>query len=226
MKGALLKPTISFEIDLPPKYRGAMGGTVYAKLNQLNADPSELNKQVFALLVLGRFVQEDPLASSGGGGGINSVARSSVSKFLSQQLNRFSDKFIKGVELNFDLQSYDDYTTGTSEARTQLAVGIKKQLFNERVSVEVGSMVDLSNKNNQTNANELASDVTVEYRLSDDGTYRLKAFRQNQYQDVIEGPLNVTGMGLIYNRDFDKWQNLFRRTKSEDDINVPLKYQD
>jgi hypothetical protein len=222
MTGPLLKPIISFEIDLPPKYRGAMGGTVYAKLTQLNSDPSELNKQVFALLVLGRFIQEDPLASSGPGGGINSVARTSVSKFLSQQLNRFSNKYLKGVELNFDLQSYDDYTTGTAEARTQLAVGLKKQLFNERVSVEVGSMVDLSNNTGQGNTNELASDVTVEYKLGP-GTYRLKAFRQNQYEDVIEGPLNVTGLGLIYTKDFDYWKDLFKRSDPEEDFIAPLK---
>jgi hypothetical protein len=223
MKGALLKPQISFEIDLPPRYRGAMGGTVYAKLTQLNNDPSELNKQVFALLVLGRFIQEDPLASSGGSGGIASVARTSVSKILSQQLNKFSDQYIRGVEVNFDLQSYDDYSSGTAEAKTQLAIGIKKQLFNDRVSVEVGSMVDLSNNSSQRNTNELASDVTVEYKLDENGTYRLKAFRQNQYEDVIEGPLNVTGLGIIYTRDFDLWKNLFNGVDESEDTQVPLR---
>ena len=223
MKGALLKPEISFEIDLPPKYRGAMGGTVYAKLAQLNNNPSELNKQVFALLVLGRFIQEDPLASNGSGGGIGSVARTSVSKFLSQQLNRFSNQYIKGVELNFDLQSYDDYSTGTADQRTQVVIGLKKELFNDKLSVEVGSMVDLSNNKTQSNSNELASDVTLEYKISDDGAYRLKAFRQNQYSDVIEGPLNITGLGLVYTRDFDFWKDLFKKPVINESFIAPLK---
>jgi hypothetical protein len=223
MTGQLLKPNISFTIDMKPNDRGAMGGTVYAKLNQLNNDPSELNKQVFALLVLGRFVQEDPLASAAGGGGLSSVARTSVSKLLSQQLNKFSNRFIKAVELNFDLQSYDDFSTGTAEERTELAIGLKKQIFNERLSVAVGSKVDLSEKNARGNTNELASDVTLEYKLTSDGIYRLKAFRQNQFEDVIEGPLNVTGVGLIYTRDFDRWQNLFKPSVDEEFDNIPLK---
>jgi translocation and assembly module TamB len=223
MTGPLLKPIIKFEIDLPAKYRGAMGGTVYARINQLNTDESQLNKQVFALLVLGRFVQEDPLASSGGGGGFSSAARTSVSKFLSQQLNKFTEQYIKGVELNFELQSYDDYSTGTAETRTELAVGVKKEFLNERMSISVGGNVDLSDKSTNSNNTELASDVTIEYKLTEDGVYRLKGFRQNQYEDVIEGEINVTGVGLIYTRDFNIWKDLFTKRPQGDEIVVPLR---
>ncbi len=222
MKGNLLKPDISFEIDLPSKDRMSMGGTVYSRLNQLNNDPSELNKQVFALLVLGRFVQQDPLAGTSGSSGIGSVARTSVSKFISQQLNQFSGKHIKGVEVNFDLLTYDDYSTGSAEATTQIAIEVKKSLFNDKVSVQVGSTVGLSENNNNSNTNEFASDVEIEYKLGESGVYRLKAFHQNEYDDGIEGPVDVTGVGLIYNRDFDLWKDLFK-TKKEEEVAVPLK---
>lgn len=46
MKGELLKPEITFSLDLPPNERGALNGSVYAKLNQLNENESDLNKQV------------------------------------------------------------------------------------------------------------------------------------------------------------------------------------
>lgn len=211
MKGQLLKPDITFEIQLPPNERGALGGAVQAKLQQLNEDPSELNKQVFALLVLNRFVQQDPLASEGGGG-TEELARNSVSKFLSQQLNKFSEQYVKGVELNFDLQSYDDYSSGDAEGRTELNVGVKKTLFNDRLSVQVGGSVDLEGeKSRQNNVSDLTGDVTLEYQLTDNGRYRLKAFRQNQYEGAIEGELNETGFGVIYTRDFNLWRELFRR---------------
>ena len=62
------------------------------KLNMLNEDPSALNKQVFALLVLGRFVQENPLQTESGG--TSTLVRSTVGKFLSAQLNQLSSKVV------------------------------------------------------------------------------------------------------------------------------------
>jgi hypothetical protein len=38
-----------------------------AKLTQLRQQPDELNKQVFALLLLNRFIGENPFASESGG---------------------------------------------------------------------------------------------------------------------------------------------------------------
>jgi hypothetical protein len=51
----------------------------------------------------------------------------SASKILSQQLNNLAD-LISGVELNFDLVSSQDYTTGQLENKTDLNVGISKKL--------------------------------------------------------------------------------------------------
>jgi len=79
LRGALLKPEISFEIQLLPEDKGIMGGAVNQKLVMLNEDPSLLNKQVFALLVLSRFVQENPLQTESGG--TSTLIRSTVSNF-------------------------------------------------------------------------------------------------------------------------------------------------
>ncbi|MEP7170398.1 MAG: translocation/assembly module TamB, partial [Bacteroidota bacterium] len=217
MRGAILQPEISFEIQLPPEDKGALNGTVNAKINQLNEDPSALNKQVFALLVLGRFIQENPLESAGGGGNIaSSVARGSVSSFLSAQLNQLGSKVLPGVELNFDVQSYDDYTSGQAEGRTQVGIGLRKQLFNEHLSVQVGGTVDVEGtKAQQNTASEITGDVTVEYKITDDGRYRLKGFRHNQYEGALEGQLVETGAGILYTRDFDKWKEFFTRPKDK-----------
>lgn len=214
MKGALMKPEISFEIQLAPEDKGIMDGAVNAKLQQLNEDPSALNKQVFALLVLNRFIQENPLQTDSDPA--TNVARTTVSKFLSAQLNKLSQKAVPGVELNFDVQSYDDYTSGQAEGRTQVEVGVKKQLFNDRASVQVGGTVDVEGeKAQQNNASDITGDVTVEYKLTKDGRYRVKAFRHNQYEGAIEGQLIETGAGLLYVRDFDKWKDLKRKKKEE-----------
>jgi hypothetical protein len=194
---------------LRPEDKGILGGAVNQKLNMLNEDASALNKQVFALLVLGRFVQENPFQTEAGS--TSTLVRSTVGTFLSAQLNKLSSKYVPGVELNFDVQSYDDYQTGQAQGRTQVAIGIKKQLFNERLSVQVGGTVDVEGeKAKQNSASSISSDVTVEYKLSEDGRFLLKGFRHNLYEGAIEGQLVETGVGVVYVRDFNKWKYFFK----------------
>jgi hypothetical protein len=216
LKGPILQPVISFEIQLPPDEKGILGGAVNQKLNLLNEDESALNKQVFALLVLGRFIQENPLQTESGG--TSTLVRSTVGKFLSAQLNQLTSKLIPGVEMNFDIQSYEDYQGDQAEGRTQVEIGLKKQLFDERLSVQLGGSIDVEGERaRQNQATDIASDVQIEYRLTKDGRYRLKGFRHNQYEGAIEGQLVETGVGIVYVRDFNRWKNFFRKLKTKSD---------
>jgi hypothetical protein len=204
LRGKILQPEISFEIQLAQENRGILGGSVDQKLSLLNKDPSALNKQVFALLVLGRFVQENPFEAELGSP--SAMIRTSVSKFLSDRLNQLSSKVIPGMELNFDIQSYNDYQNGQAEGRTQVEIGLKKQLFNERLSVQVGGAVDIEGEKAKHNStSDIASDITVEYKLNKDGSLRLKGFRHDQYEGAIEGQLVETGAGVMYVKDFNQW---------------------
>ncbi|MEX2088599.1 MAG: translocation/assembly module TamB domain-containing protein, partial [Bacteroidota bacterium] len=204
MDGKLLEPNIRFRLDLPPDQRGALGGSIYAKLNELNGQESELNKQVFALLVLGRFISSNPLASASDGG-LSGFARSSVSQILTAQLNRLSEQFITGVSLNVGAESFQDYSSGTAEGRTQLQLSLTKQLFEERVTVQVGGNVDLEGRRSQQNSlNNFAGDIKVAYKMTEDGRWQLQVFRQNTHGGAIEGDLVETGLGIIFTIDYDK----------------------
>jgi hypothetical protein len=217
LRGAIMKPEISFDIQLRPEDKGIFGGAVDAKLTMLNEDPSALNKQVFALLVLGRFIQENPLQSEANLGA-SSVVRSTVGKFLSSELNKLSAKVVPGVELNFDVQSYDDYETGEAEGRTQVDIGAKKQLFNDRLTVQVGGVVDVEGERaKQNSASNITTDVTVEYKLTKDGRYRLRGFSHNQYEGAIEGQLVETGIGIVYVRNFNRWKQFFKAPRKKKD---------
>jgi hypothetical protein len=213
LRGQILHPQISFTIQLEPENKGILGGAVNQKLSLLNEDESALNKQVFALLVLGRFIQENPFQTESAGG-TSSIIRSTVGKFLSTQLNQLSSKMLPGMELNFDIQSYDDYQSGQAKGRTQIEIGVKKQLFNERLSVQLGGAVDVEGeKAKQNSASNITSDVTVEYKLTEDGRFRLKGFRHNQYEGAIEGQLVETGAGVVFLKDFNKWRRSLKTHK-------------
>ncbi len=140
---------------------------------------------------------------------MSDMARASVSSFLSAQLSRYTSK-VPWFELNVDVQSYNDYASGTVEGKTEVGLELRKELFNNRVSVEIGGNVNVSpEKTHQNTASEITGDVTVKYKLTDDGRIRLKAFCDNQYED-IEGELSQAGVGILYTRDFDRWKEIFK----------------
>ncbi len=230
MKGDLLKPDITFDIVLPDGNNSVSTDIINAtkaKLEEIRQQPSELNKQVFALLLLNRFIGENPFSSEAGGSDAGSIARQSASKILSQQLNNLAGDLIEGVELNFDLDSTDDYTTGQRESRTDLNVGISKQLLDDRLTVTVGSSFGLEGPqqaNQETN--RIAGDVSLDYQLSKDGRYRVRAYRKNDYQVALQGQVVETGVAFIITLDYDKFRELFHRSKEEKQARAKAKEQE
>ena len=230
MKGELLKPEITFDIVLPDGNNSVSTEIINAtkaKLAEIRQQPSELNKQVFALLLLNRFIGENPFSSEAGGSDANSLARQSASKILSQQLNNLAGDLIGGVELNFDLESTEDYTTGQKENRTDLNVGVSKQLLDDRLTVTVGSSFGLEGPqqaNQQTN--KIAGDVSLDYKLSKDGRYRVRAYRKNDYQVALQGQVVETGVAFIITFDYDKFRELFHRTEEEKQAKAKAKEQE
>ena len=167
MTGELLKPVITFDITLPER-QATEWSDVDTKLQQVRQDENELNKQVFALLLLGRFVQENPFASSGGGGGgIESSIRESASRILTDQLNQLAGSLIKGVDVNFGLTSGTDYSTGTAANRTDLNVTVSKKLLNDRLRVNVGSNFELEGPSSAGQSSSTpGGDISVDYQLN------------------------------------------------------------
>jgi len=215
MTGFLTAPEIAFDIQLAPKDKGAVNGTVNAKLEELRGDETQLNKQVFALLTLRRFISDNPLDNGGGGGGLSSASRTSASKVLTQQLSSLSEKYVKFVDLDLGVNSFEDYSTGQEEGRTQLQVGVSKQLFQDKVTIRVGGNVELEGeKAKQNNASDVAGNISIDYKLTDDGRYKLKGFRQNQYENPIEGEIIKTGVGIVYVRNYNRLRELFSKPKS------------
>lgn len=205
--GKIMEPIISFEIDLPDDEKGALGGVVLAKLQEINQDESELNKQVFSLIVLKRFFSQDPFSSGGAG---SNAARQSVSQLLNQQLNSLTDKYVKGVEIELNVDSYEDYgDDGELQGRTDLNVALSKQFLNDRVKVRVNG--DFGVENNQSNSSGIAGDVSVEYKITEDGRYSIKFYRDNKYAGFIEGQLVETGVSLIFTRDYQRLKDLFKK---------------
>jgi hypothetical protein len=217
MTGELMKPSITFDITMPEGNNNVSNEIITrteSKLAQLRQDPDDLNKQVFALLLLSRFIGEDPFSSESGGTTASTLARESVSKILSQQLNNFAGDLIKGFEVDFDLAASEDYTTGQKENKTDLNVGLSKRLLNDRLKVTVGSTFGIEGPeqpNKETNT--IADNLAAEYQISKDGRYKVRAYRKNLYQVALQGQIIETGLAFIITFDYNKFKELFHSRK-------------
>ena len=227
MQGELLKPTISFDIRLKDGVTTASGDVINntkTKLAQLRTNESELNKQVFALLLLNHFIGENPFESSAGGMSAGAIARQSVNRVLSDQLNNLASSLIQGVELNFNLESSEDFSSGARQNRTDLNVAVSKRLFSERLKVTVGSSFEVEgNQRQNEQANNIAGDIELEYMLSKDGRYLMRVFRKNQYEVALQGQVVETGIGFIITMSYEKFRELFERSKDKRELKKRLR---
>jgi len=203
---------------MPEASQGELGGQVYSRVKQLNTQESELHKQVFSLLVLNQFFPTT--SNDGSSGGSADLARGNVNKVLEDQLNNFSDKYLgkAGVELDFGVDSYTDNQGSSAQTKTQLDLNAQKKLFNDQLIVSVGSGVSIEeNSGNNQATTPVVGNISLEYIFSEDGTWRIKGFRKNEFESVIEGQLIVTGVSLIYQKEFNKFRELVEQIQKQNE---------
>ncbi|MGK0414327.1 MAG: translocation and assembly module TamB, partial [Polaribacter sp.] len=218
--GELLQPKISFNLDMPEEQQGAISGQVYERIQQVNQQEDELNRQVFSLLVLSRFYPD--AGSDGSSGGFATLARNNLNDAVSGQLNAFSDKILgsSGIELDFGLNSFTDYQGDTPTDRTQLDVAAQKKLFNDRLTVRVGSELDIQGSSTAQEKSPLIGNVSLEYQITEDGRYCVRAFRKTEFENVIDGQTIVSGIALIFTKEFNEfhqlWNSILRAEKNKE----------
>ncbi|TBW29171.1 translocation/assembly module TamB [Gramella sp. KN1008] len=214
--GELMEPKISFNLDMPEEEQGAIGGQVYGMVQQLNSQEQELNKQVFSLLVLNRFFPGS--GSDGSRGGTLAVARDNLNEALSDQLNMLSSRILgeSGLQLNFQVDSFTDYQGESPQDRTQLDISAQKAFLEDRLIVEVGSELDIQGGNQPgQETSPVIGNVSISYLLDEDGVWRLKGFSRSQYENVIDGQLIVSGIALIFTKEFNKFKDMFEKAVME-----------
>jgi hypothetical protein len=80
----------------------------------------------------------------------------------------------------------------------------------------VGNNFNLEGQNQPgQKTTDIAGNVSVNYKLSKDGRYQLRAYRRDQFV-VIEGQIIETGVGFTLTVDYNRFSQIFRkRTRKE-----------
>lgn len=217
LKGKVMKPEIAFDIVLPEdgqnRVSTEVSNLVTAKLAELRNNPSEINKQVFAVLILGRFISDNPF-SSGTGNQLEYAARQSVSKFLSDQLNNIAGQLINDFELNLGLNTTEDYTTGSKTNRTDLSVSASKELLNNRLKVTVGNDFQLEGPAvHRQQSSLIPGNLALDYQLSKDGRYMVRMYRSNELLNIIDGYVIETGVSFRIALEYNRFKYIFINRK-------------
>ncbi len=220
LTGRVSKPVIKFDIQLPEEnlvINNNLRTTIENKLVQIRGDESATNKQVFSLLLMGRFVGEQSSDFfQGNGNNFSDLARQSVSRFLSSALNEIAANILKGVDIDLNLNSYRDFNNGGSAQRTDLNVALSKSFLNDRLTVGVGKNFDVQGQNVAAKTNNgFIPDVSIGYKLTKDGKYLLKTYRKNQFEVIMDGYVVETGVGFVVTMDYDTFSELFRRNRKK-----------
>ncbi|MEW6469963.1 MAG: translocation/assembly module TamB domain-containing protein [Bacteroidota bacterium] len=196
MKGKLMNPDITFDIDLP-----TVDSQDREEVLKYMKSEQEMNKQVFALLVLNSFVapSQENTQNNYVGQAVESTSSDLLSNQLSNWLSQISNDFDIGVH----------YRPGDYVSKDEVELALSTQLFNDKLSID-GSVSN--NANNSQSANNVVGDVTAEYKVSDDGKFRVKAFNKANDNTVIETDAAYTqGIGVFYREEFNTIGELYRR---------------
>ena len=203
MSNDLMSPDIKFDITMP----NSSDEAAKTQLKTLIANEEELNRQVFALMTLGGFVTPQTQTGSNTNVAVN-TGKSTGSELLSSQLSNWlsqiSDDFDLGVK----------YRAGDEVSSKQVEVALSTQLFNERLTIDgnVGMAGSQGTPTPTSSGNStLVGDFNVEYKLTDDGKLRMKAFgKANDGNFANVNSPYTQGAGIAYRKEFDTFGELYK----------------
>jgi len=201
LNGKLMNPIMSFGLALPNAQDNERN-LVFNAIDTNNA--SEMTQQVLYILVMNQF---KPVA----GGSAATVDVGSAS--LSIVTNQISS-WLSGMSQNLNIGV--NYKPGSSTASQEIDMTVSTQLFNDRLLID-GTFGMSSYKNTTTaQASTIVGDINVEYILTDNRRWRIRAFNRTNTIDILNNNAPYTqGVGLSYQRDFYTWRELFQKSSSK-----------
>ncbi len=197
LQDKLFNPSVSFDIQLP-------GGDESTRemIERIITTEQEMNRQVFSLLILNRFVPPEDGFNTALGYGMGSTSSELLSNQLSNWLSQISSDFDIGV----------NYRPGDEISSQEIEVALSTQLFDDRGVIDGNVGVAGDHPANTQRASNIIGDVNVEVKITPEGRFRIKAFNRSNTFDVLNSNAPYTqGVGVFYRREFDHISEIFRR---------------
>jgi hypothetical protein len=218
LKGDLMKPNLSFDMQFP-NLTSRIKSLADNKLRMLNQDQNELTRQVFGLVVVGSFLPSNSGSTILQSGDYLTSAFNTLTQVLSNQFSNYltglaSEWFGGKVSsIDFDI-AYNEYrndvlTSPSSQNLSQVGREVQVRLTsgfaNDRVTVQVGSQFGTYAAGTVSQDGFLGEDITVEIQLTENREWRLKVYQRTE-PDIAGGRSRSRyGFGLSFRRDYDSF---------------------
>lgn len=207
INGTLENLDVRFDLAAPEDL------TLQNQLASLTAEQRQ--NQAMSLLIYNTYSGPGTSAKVNTGNPLNS--------FITKELNQWAQNSLKGVDLSFGVDSYDDPSAGPDGTRTDYSYKLSKKFFDNRVRVEVGGKVSSGGDPNQSAAENLVDDISLEYQLTRRDNMYLKLFRETDFESILEGEVTETGVGFGVRKKIIKLGDLFKLTKEKKEIKAERK---
>jgi hypothetical protein len=201
LSGRLSQLEILFDVRSEDQYLTSV-------FNSLSTD--ERMRQAINLLIFGS-IQLPNLESS------SDYVSQQINQFWESQLNQFTKSAIKRVDVSIGIDTYTGMSAGgAEETYTSLSYEVKKDMFRDRGSVMVSGQMN-DNTPVSSHSNAVIENFIFEYALDTSRTKYLKVYRQQNYEDLLEGEVTKSGIGFIYRKSYDRISDIWRRRETDDD---------
>jgi len=195
LKNELFNPDITFSIDFA-NVAEDVKQLIYASLD--TTDQSAMSQQMLSLLVLGSFSYSNNNPNIGSTG----------FKLLSNQLNGWLSKISKDFDIGIN------YQPGSKLTEDELEVALQTQLFNDRLSID--GNFGVRGTTSVQNTSSVVGDINVEYKITNDGRFRVRAFNRTNDISFLEDNAPYTqGVGVFYRKEFERFGDLLKSEKEK-----------
>ena len=170
---------------------------VDGELNSMTVE--ERGKIAVAMITTGMYLD----SSSAGNFSMNSA----LSAFLQKEINNIAGSALKTVDISIGVES-----SVNSEGREKqdFSFQFSKRLFDNRLQIQIGGLLSGGANTMMGQKQSFFDNVSMEYRLNQEGTQNLKLFYKQNVYDWLEGYTSEYGGGFIWRRKLDKFWDIFR----------------
>ena len=164
----------------------------------------ERGKLAVAMLTTGMYLN--------GGSTGNFSMNTALNAFLQSEINNIAGSALKTVDISFGIENS---VTRTGQETTDYSFQFSKRLFNNRLKIQIGGLVATGDAMQEGQKQSFFDNVSMEYRLNQEGTQNLKLFYQQNVYDWLEGYTSQYGAGFIWRRKLDNFWDIFRFWKKQ-----------
>ncbi|HFX17879.1 MAG TPA: translocation/assembly module TamB, partial [Flavobacteriales bacterium] len=198
LKNKLIKPEISFDLDLPKA-----NAILKSQIDYLLNDPDKKTLQVLSLLSFGNFinVNDYSLSKQAGQTAVKTISETGLN--ILNSIMAQDDKFQVNLNYTRGDENIDRNLITDPQVGLSLVTKISKKIYiNGKVAIPVGRYTKSS----------IVGDVEIEVYLDKKGNLVFRVFnKQTELEYIGQQEGYTQGLGLSYQVDFDTFKDILQK---------------